>query len=72
MRDDLWAITTAELNALHYHSDNLIKVLNDVLCYYDDAKDDCGICGNGTFSGHKPGCIIPDIQKVLKSSQGEK
>lgn len=57
-----WQARAMELEAM---VERMADVLDDVEHYYDDAKDDCAICGNGIFAGHSDGCVIPDVQKAL-------
>lgn len=43
----------------------LAEVLKDVSCYFDESRDDCGICDKGLFGGHHAGCVVPDVLKAL-------
>lgn len=47
----------------------LVDVLEDVRGYYDESREDCGICEKGMFAGHSKGCFIPDVEAVLRRAQ---
>ena len=55
---------------LHKAAPQLVEALESVLCYFDEAKDDCGLCNKGIFMGHAEGCVILEVQAALRSAKG--
>lgn len=42
------------------------EALDYITCSYDEAKNDCGICEKGIFSGHTKYCIVPSVQEAMR------